>query len=347
LSSKTDSQEKISAYAKGVYDANLTIRSNPLVIPKPKRPRKQVGIANGDYLERWLRLKEELKSLFETRDGLVERTRPPAKLVADFPKLGGYQVKFDNIGSKRKENPNPLNVELKTGKLFERCIVSDCGREVSNMWAFCLPPKKSKENPSPAPPRHWHMDEGRRMKMEKPDHFADWIGTLQVVGTDYIVPAADHAGVSELLVSWAGKDDRKRTVADKFVTDVLYAIVGEVKDSTTLQLEAEKNQKEHQMLVDRLNNVVEENFESMDDTVPWERDKEILLRVPIKVVAQLMAVGFAAEEANRGDFWFRKHVLGQSDEDMKRASAYMSATYFILRMHTLATTSQARMSLRT
>ncbi len=346
-SSRHDTKnEQADAYAAGLYDAELTLDSNPLVIPKPKKQKKKVGIANGDYLDKWLRLKDEIPPLFRTEGDVVVKSRPLERFVAKFPEAGGYQIIFDNSGRKPKENPNPLNALLPSGPLYERCLVSDCGERRDNMWAFCVPQSPSKDNPHPSPPRHWHLDEGKLVKMTKLDHVADWIGTLNVVGTSFSIPAADFAGISELLVSWAGKDEKKRGVADKFVTDILFTIVGEVKDSTTIQLEAERNNKEHQALVNRLNQVVEDDFEGIGDFVTWERQENLIRRIPIKVAAQLMAIGFAAEEANRGDFWFRKHVLGQSDEDTKRASAYMSATYFTLRMNTLATPSQARMSLR-
>jgi hypothetical protein len=52
--------------------------------------------------------------------------------------------------------------------------------------------------------------------------------------------------------------------------------------------------------------------------------------VPVKVVAAMLALGFAAEEANRGDYWFSKEVLGQPEKS-HYASAYMSATYYFLR----------------
>jgi len=343
---KDTANEKADAYATGIYDAELTLDSNPLVIPKPRKPKKKVGIANGDYLNNWLKLKDEIPTLFRTEDDVVVRSRPLERFVAKFPEAGGYQIVFDNSGRKPKENPNPLNVFLQSGLLYEKCLVSNCGERRDNMWGFCVPQSASKDNPHPPPPRHWHVDEGKRVKMTKLDHVADWIGTLNVVGTGFSIPAADFAGISELLVGWAGKDVKKRSIANKFVTDILFAIVGEVKDSTTLQLEAERNSKEHQALVDRLDKVVEDDFEGIGDFVTWERQENLIRRIPIRVAAQLITIGFAAEEANRGDFWFRKHVLGQSDEDTKRASAYMSATYYTLRMNTLATASQARMSLR-
>lgn len=345
MSNRKDDEESL-AYARGLYDANATLDSGPLVIKKSKRPKKEPEVAHGDYLQKWLTLKDEIPTLFRTRGGLVERSRRIETFTAKFREVGGYQVVFDNTGRKPKENPNPLNVLLPSGLLYEKCLVADCREAKDNMWAFCVPRNPTKDDPKPPPPRHWHLDEGKRAKMTKLDHLADWIGTLQVVGTDYSVPAADFAGMSELLVGWAGRDEKRRELANAFFADILAAVVGEVKDSTTLQLETEKNGREHQKLVDRLGEVVRQHFEGNNGTVEWEREDYVYRRIPVNVAAQLLTIGFAAEEANRGDFWFRKHVLGQKERDAKRASAYMSGTYFTLRMHTLAGPNQARMSLR-
>jgi hypothetical protein len=300
----------------------------------PKKPRQKPEDAHGDYLKEWLELKDEFPHLFTIKDDIVGPSRVHTLFTAEFQDSGGDSVVFTNGGGKPKENPNPLNILQESRLVFDTCLVERCGKPTKKQSGLC------------PGTQHWHMDEGEKAALKLLDHFVDWIGILNVEGTTPPIPAADHAGVSELLIKWMGKDDRKRGVADKFIKEVLGAIVGNVKDSTTLQLECERGTNEHVALIGSIAAVVDENFDGEDGGASWDRADGLLQDIPIKVVAQLLAIGFAAEEANRGDYWFRKHVLGQPDDAGKRASAYMSATYYLIRRHTVATETQARMSTR-
>lgn len=300
----------------------------------PRKPRQKAEDAHGDRLKEWLELKNEFPHLFTIEEGMVVPSRDYVPFTARFPDSGGYRVVFTNGGGKPKENPNPLNILQRLDFIFDTCLVERCGKPTRKQSGLC------------PGTQHWHMDEGEKAGLKMLDHFADWIGILNVEDTTRAIPAADHAGVSELLIKWMGKDEKKRGIADKFIMEVLGEIVGNVKDSTTLQLECERGTNGHDALVSSIGDVVDANFDGISENVSWDRADGLLQDIPIKVVVQLLAIGFVAEEANRGDYWFRKHVLGQPDEAGKRASAYMSATYYLIRRHTLATETQARMSTR-
>lgn len=298
-----------------------------------KKPRQKAEDAHGDHLSEWLELRDEFPHLFKIKEGLVA-PRDYTGFTAKFADSGGYRVVFTNGGKKPKENPSPINIQQNSKFIFDTCLVEQCGRPTRKQSGLC------------AGSQHWHMDEGEKAELKVLDHLVDWIGVLNVEGTTRVIPAADHAGVSELLIKWMAKDEKKREVADNFIKEVLGAIVGNMKDSTTLQLECERGKNGHEAWVRSIGQIVDANFDGFADSISWNRGDGVLKDIPVKVIAQLLAIGFAAEEANRGDYWFRKHVLGQPDEAGKRASAYMSATYYLIRRHTVATETQARMSTR-
>jgi hypothetical protein len=131
------------------------------------------------------------------------------------------------------------------------------------------------------------------------------------------------------------------------MTDALKSIVGEVPDSTTLQLEYEQKRDSPKEVVGIIEGLDNRSFRGLDDQIDWvsDRGKRVFKSLPVRLVAGVLVLGFAAEEANRGDLWFCDKVLGQPDKS-GFASAYMSAAYYYLRRYAGANDSQARMSVK-
>lgn len=184
------------------------------------------------------------------------------------------------------------------------------------------------------------------------DHYADWVGVIREKGTGREFFAPWHGGIAEALLGWIDADadsDRGRR-ADAFVSDVLQmVVVGHVKDSTTMQIELEKGVSQTETpckglgaygVVSSVRDAVNRYFEHDDEGMNWTWAGMRFNGVPVRAVAAMMALGFAAEEANRSDAWFCKEILGSVKPHY--ASAYMSATYYLLR-RAGATVEQATM----
>ena len=184
--------------------------------------------------------------------------------------------------------------------------------------------------------------------MTRIDHIADWKGVLKKDGATKEISAPEHSGIAKVLLDWVGDSPERGVRVDVFVRDALKGLIaGKVEDSTTMQLLFEAGRDPAGDLVKRIHRAVEEHFQGVDDVVDWAREQEgVFERIPVKAVAGLMALAFAAEEANRNDLWFLKEVLGRSEEESAYASAYMSAVYFLVR-RAGATHKQAQMSQRT
>ena len=283
--------------------------------------------------------------LFTTRDGIVISKEVPKPYVKAFSAMGGYQAVFTNKGEKPKFNPCPVNVELRRGKVFQRCLVADCRLPTKNMWGLCPGSTHTHEVVEKRRAGRGYEKVTQREPLERLDHYVDWIGILEEPSSGRRIVAPDHAGTTEVLMSWIGADEAKGGLVDDFLHEVLHKIVvGVVKDSTTMQLEYESGMDAPGEVISSIGRVVEKYLGDVDYTVDWPRDVEgDFKNVPVKLVATMLALGFAAEEANRGDFWFFKNVVGEP-EKAHYASAYMSSVYYWLR-RVGATPAQARMSL--
>lgn len=280
--------------------------------------------------------------------GHVTRAKEPVKCERAFPSLGGYTLVFSNQGKLRKFNPTPVNYKLGAWRPFRQCLVSGCGKPTKNKWGLCAGTNH----------QHWAEVKTRRGRktevkwdwvgMTRIDHIVDWKGVLKQDGTTKEISAPEHAGIAKVLLDWVGDSPERGVRVDAFVRDALKVlIVGKVEDSTTMQLLFEAGRDPAGDLVKRIHRAVEEHFQGVEDVVDWSREQGgIFESIPVKAVAGLMALAFAAEEANRNDLWFIKEVLGRSEEESDYASAYMSAVYFLVRQAG-ATHKQAQMSQRT
>jgi hypothetical protein len=199
-------------------------------------------------------------------------------------------------------------------------------------------------------------------------HTTDWVGILEPdpgtlgnpVGgaarpADPIVNAfaPAHSATTEYLVRWMEMDSARQSVMDQFIESSLEEVVGRIPDATTLQLNlASGTGIQPDDVVRALRDVVDHvlpyaqySVETLDDVRLKIEDDEYAVGIPLRIGAALLVVGFACEESNRSDLWFR--ILYDVDPlKSKRASAYMSVAYYLLRRHTKATAKQARISLR-
>ncbi|MDA4127040.1 MAG: hypothetical protein OK452_07535 [Thaumarchaeota archaeon] len=302
--------------------------------------------AKGEYLEEWLKLRNRLPHLFVTRGEIVEKKDDPKPFTRTFSMTEGYSAVLTNEGIKPKFNPNPPNIQIDSRKIFKKCLVEDCQRPTGNMWGLCAGANHVHEIVERKRVGGSYQRVTERAPLEKLDHFADWIGVLQGPSAGQKITAPDHAGTTEVLMSWIGEDEQKGGLIDDFVHDVLHnVVVGVVKDSTTMQLEYEAGIDAPGEVISSIERVVERRLGDLNVRVDWPREVEGVFRgVPVKLVATVLALGFAAEEANRGDYWYFKKVIG-APEKSHYASAYMSSVYYWLR-RVGATPAQARMSLK-
>ncbi len=195
--------------------------------------------------------------------------------------------------------------------------------------------KSGKDERDEKNPRLWGPSE-----LKKLDHYVDWVGVLREDGSGREIFAPWHGGIAEVLLTWIGADEERGKKVDEFVGDVLQnVVVGHIKDSTTMQIEYERGLGETETgckglgaldVISSVRSVVNKHFDDTNEGISWKvEDREPFEQVPIRIVAAMMALGFAAEEANRSDAWFCKEILG--GEKSHYASAYMSAVYYLLR----------------
>ncbi len=274
---------------------------------------------------------ERLPRLIEF-DGSVLPRRP--LLPSDTPS-SEYILEFSNRGGKQHEDPTPANFRGSTIK----CRVAGCPKTTRSLMGFCTE----------------HINK----KKLWPKHKADWIGRLIPPGytrEQCLTDAPAHFTIAEMLVKWMGRDPAKRARMDAFVSDLLdgppdVRIAESIPDATSLQENLEnkvKGPESPEGVVARIRRAVDKHFpeSEFDGTLidgPTYRKKP-LTKLPVRIIAAMLVTAYAAEESNRGDAWYiKKHDI---KSEPKRASAYMPSVYYLLRRHTGASESQARMSLK-
>ena len=253
---------------------------------------------------------------------------------------GRFRVVISNSGTKLHANPNPVNY----AGLQVRCEQQGCNKVGKYLYRVC----------------------GARK--HKFLHTTDWVGLLRpddgVLGQPVKIPvrrgapiinvfAPAHSATSEYLVLWMGQDSSRQVVMDKFIDGTLDAIVGKIPDATTLQSNFEANSGiQPDDVIQVLSNVIDRTLpesqfsNSIIENVRLRVGKDVFdADMPLRVVATLLITGFACEESNRGDLWYRiKHNF--KPDEPRMASAYMPVVYYLLRRHTRASPTQAQKSLR-
>ena len=238
----------------------------------------------------------------------------------------GFVVELSNHGRKLMPNPNPLNID----KVEVQCL--HCGRRTKNMSALCTNHNKPKF---------------RKLIL----HTADWLGRVIPPGyeqKDVEHDVMPHHKIAEMLVGWMTQTNNQG-LTDKFVSDTLNSVVGNVPDATTLQANIDGGIPETispEGLAKVVMEIVNRNFPKEDyQNVVLDGGsfkEKSFANIPIRAVATLLVLAWACEESNRGDAWFcKKH-----DRESKKGNAYMPSVYYFLRRYTNATDKQARICLK-
>ena len=276
---------------------------------------------------------------------------------------------FSNLGGKIHPNPNPTNFSKKEMV----CLFVGCTKKTKATFGFCPDHSAKKFTKQFQHLRDWigelrytssfdRIQENLRLDKGSP--------LLNAF-------APPHVELTEYLLRWAGKSEAKLESLDTLVLSALKNIVGNTPDATSLQLFLEgKNPIEEQISIqttlhdrplksanflgfnhpDLVVNMIKDVTE---ESLPEERfeldlvdnirikfgESEFMTKVPVRIIGALLVTAWACEEINRGDLWFRKAHNFQPDKP-KRASAYMSATYYFMRRFAGCLEAQARIIVR-
>jgi len=228
-------------------------------------------------------------------------------------------------------NRNQINFDLR----HKVCLVGGCGRKAENRRGICT----------------HHVDRRTRKKLQTFPHLVDWIGEVrrgeqEIVEWEHSI--AQHSETTETLYRWMRKrPDEREEATDKFVGTLLKLIPGQMEDASTLQLKYELRHSHRnsrpRAIAEQLRDVVDEAFQGLGEgKTVWASPTKKDLRLPVRVVAALLATGYAAEEINRGDLWFMRHMK-EDPQSASQAGVYMSAVYYLLRRRE-ANEKQAKMA---
>lgn len=270
-------------------------------------------------------------------------------------KEGSYTVELSNRGGLRKENPAPANLK----KSDMECVFLECHERTTNKNGLCTEHGKLFKEYMDSRKTREFKDKPVRERNQLDDqwtpliHSRDWLGRLITPGgnrEDSLTDAPRHSDITEALIGWMDKDDGRMKRMDGFIKDTLEHIVGKVPDATTLQ----KNIDGKMSGVLTPDELVKMTIKIVDNHFPKSEFSKTLINfgiykekeikdIPIRVVAAMLVLAYACEEANRGDFWFSKRNPSYKH---RRGSAYMPSVYYLLRRHTNATKEQASMCLK-
>ncbi|MFW9890248.1 MAG: hypothetical protein ACFFER_18850 [Candidatus Thorarchaeota archaeon] len=158
-----------------------------------------------------------------------------------------------------------------------------------------------------------------------------------------------HGWLIERLLSWSKLDKKRTDRVSQFMAQIEESIPGKISDATSLQ----EALQTHVLGSLTPQAIVSSAMESLDAVFPIEeyagefvpncnfssRPRKVDLdfiepvfieipRFPVRAIAGLTFLAMVAEEANRGDAWFRQNYnLGEPE----RAGAHFAYTIYILR----------------
>ncbi|MHA1754259.1 MAG: hypothetical protein ACTSYR_01940 [Candidatus Odinarchaeia archaeon] len=260
----------------------------------------------------------------------------------------GYAVYFSNKGSECKKDPlfNKRRIRVKSKRM--KCTVKGCNNITRSSFGVC---KYHKETILEFHPVDWvgyflvpqiiQNNLGEKLKLEI------------MKENRHFVPM--HGWIIERLLYWANHDVEKLKLLDEFMKEIENQIPGRIPDATTLQESLMPNThlpNYPKKIVNLTKKIVEKYFpkrEFVNEAVPdckysskprIKNEKSIeltLTNFPLRIVATLVVLAMIAEEANRGDAWFReKYGLGEPE----RAGAHFAYTIYVLRKENRMTIKQ-------
>lgn len=241
-----------------------------------------------------------------------------------------FLVELSNRGEKPKKNHNTyrnLNKDLVV------CAAPRCQRKTRAVSGVCTN----------------HKTEYEWMR-----HKVDWMARIippKGTRTSYFMNIPGFGDLTESLWLWAKDDEDKIKRLSDFFFGCLDNVPGKIPDATSLQEALEGKIKN----IITLDNIILLTQELVDKYFPADDFKDISIenikiikswkgKIPIRLVASLLLLGYICEEANRGDSWFKKKN-GMEDKIMY-AGCFMSAGYYLYRRFTKATQKQIRMCLK-
>jgi len=189
-------------------------------------------------------------------------------------------------------------------------------------------------------------------------HLVDWVGFF--VPPDYNFEDCKtwipmHSWSIERLIQWS-KVNGNYDLIDGLINDAIQKFAGKVPDSTSLQLSYEgeiNNIMTPNDVLKDIQEIVNKWFPSnqYDETLTprckyknKHMDAPVELELPIRVVATLVCVAFACEEANRADAWFRNYY--QYRGSPRYAGCLMALGVYLYRRYTNASKKQVATILR-
>jgi hypothetical protein len=210
--------------------------------------------------------------------------------------------------------------------------------------------------------RVYLSNSGREIKnhpvSKKQPHVVDWVGFF--VPPNYDISQCKnwvpmHSWSIERLIQWS-KDTGELSRSDGLIFEAIDHFMGKVPDSTSLQYSYEgklRGVMTPDEIVEEVRQLVDKWFPPLqfnDKVAPKAKYKNKFLQtpieicLPIRVVASLVCIAFACEEANRGDAWYiRFHKIAR---EPKIAGCLMALGVYLYRRYTNASINQIATVLR-
>ncbi|WEU40865.1 MAG: hypothetical protein OdinLCB4_002835 [Candidatus Odinarchaeum yellowstonii] len=261
----------------------------------------------------------------------------------------GFRVYFSNKGEELKEDPlwNKRRVKSKNK---QQCNIDKLkkGEKCSRLSSFEL------------------CQEHRKKFLTT--HPVDWIGYFtppsnilsildetihKKIDSEQILLVPMHSWIIERIIQFINNNPEYEKTVDDFMKDIQRNIPGKIPDSTSLQesLMSNKNgDAELDDIMKKAQDTIEKNFpadkfkginvpicrfsiknKTKAEKIKNNEEKFVSFEIPnlpVRIAAALIYLGMIAEEANRGDAWFRKQYhLGEP----KRAGAHFAYSVYVLR----------------
>lgn len=238
---------------------------------------------------------------------------------------GGYTVEFSDRGTKPKKDsvrfryPNPD--KRKVG-----CGHSGCHKITISESGLC--------------------EKHRGGEDLHPLHERDWLGRVippKYTRAECLTDAPEHRIIADALLRWAGEDQKRLEKLDSFIEDALDSMIGQIPDATSLRQSFDgrlSGSMKPDDIVELTNKLVERHFPKMKHEKMCVDGGTCFGKqwgdIPIRVVAALLVLAYASEEANQGDWWFRKKCFGEGTSKSKpiRSGCYMSAGWYLYKRYT-------------
>lgn len=209
-------------------------------------------------------------------------------------------VSFSLNGKKRHKNPSKYNWERESN----RCLIKSCKNEI-------------------------HKNKLSGLCADHEYHVADLILHVSKHGKTAIKTLPSHSEIVERLVEWATP---RNYPINRFFEELSINMLGNVPDITTLA--GKSPLTKYAIPLDELVNtsviqLVNAHFPTARST-SYQKLKTKAGEFPVRTLAIIFAGLVLCEEANRGDRWFCRNILGKEEKTTQLGGA-MPIVYFAAR----------------